>query len=204
MKRTGTHHIGLATYDYEGIVDFCTRVLGWEIAWQDLATGPDGTVFMKQVFFDTGDGSYVSFMCPTADMPNHPKKWATDINSGLGVMNGAYHFAFWIESVEELENKRARLREHNHPVTEIIDHGWAKSIYFRAPDGLSLEFSVTTRKLTEEDKLLKHRHQPGNPIYRERPDLAARDAAILGMTPQRLIEVFGSGERQMQLHNEKR
>ncbi len=75
MKRTGAHHIGLATYDYEGIVDFYTRVLGWEIAWQDLMTGPDGTVFMKHVFFDTGDGSYVSFMCPTADMPDHPKKW---------------------------------------------------------------------------------------------------------------------------------
>ncbi len=58
MKRTGSHHLGLATYDYEGIVDFYTRVLGWEIAWQDLMTGPDGTVHMKHVFFDTGDGSY--------------------------------------------------------------------------------------------------------------------------------------------------
>src|SRR5262245_65526670 len=98
MKRTGAHHLGLATYDYEGIVDFYTRVLGWEIAWQDLMHGPDGTVHMKHVFFDTGDGSYVSYMCPTADMPNFPKKWATDINSGLGVMNGAYHFAFWADS----------------------------------------------------------------------------------------------------------
>jgi hypothetical protein len=26
MKRTGVHHIGLATYDYEGIVGFYTRV----------------------------------------------------------------------------------------------------------------------------------------------------------------------------------
>src|SRR5437867_10421835 len=84
-------------------------------------TGPDGTVHMKHVFFDTGDGSYVSFMCPTPDMPNHPEKWATDINSGLGVMNGAYHFAFWANSVEELEAQQARLRAHSHPVTEIID-----------------------------------------------------------------------------------
>src|SRR6266704_1080364 len=53
MKRTGSHHLGLATYDYEGIVDFYTRVLGWEIAWQDLMTGPDGTVHMKHVFFPT-------------------------------------------------------------------------------------------------------------------------------------------------------
>ena len=203
MKRTGAHHLGLATYDYDGIVEFYTRVLGWAIAWQEVMSGPDGTVHMKHVFFDTGDGSYVSFMCPTADMPNFPTKWATDINSGLGVMNGAYHFAFWAESVEELEQQQARLREHNHPVTEIIDHGWAKSIYFRAPDGLQLEFSVTTRKLTEDDKLLKHRYQPGNPIYRERPDLVARDAAILGMPADRLIAIFGSRELEPQFAHEK-
>ena len=76
--------------------------------------------------------------------------------------------------------------------------GWAKSIYFRAPDGLSLEFCLPTRKLTDDDKLLKQRYQPGNPIYRERPDLAARDAAILGMPQERLIAIFGSGELEMQ------
>ena len=198
MKRTGVHHLGLGTDDYDATVDFYTRVLGWEIAWQDLLVGPDGTVSMKHVFFDTGDDSYISFMCPTADMPDHPKQWATDINAGLGVMHGTYHFAFWAESVEELEEKQAQLREHNHPVTEIIDHGWAKSIYVRAPDGLSLEFCVTTRKLTDDDKLLKQRDQPGNPIYRERPDLVARDAAILSMPQERLIAIFGSGELEMQ------
>jgi len=88
-------------------------------------------------------------------------------------------------------------------VTEIIDHGWAKSIYFRAPDGLQLEFCVTTRKLTEDDKLLKHRYQPGNPIYRERPGLAARDAAILGMPADRLIAIFGSRELAPQFAHEK-
>src|SRR5437899_12940816 len=128
-------------------------------------------------------------MCPTADMPDHPKKWATDINSGLGVMNGAYHFAFWTESVAELENKQARLREHNHPVTEIIDHGWAESIYFRASDGLELDFCVSTRSLTEDDKLLKLRYQPGNPIYCARPVLVALDAAILAMPAMRCIAV---------------
>jgi hypothetical protein len=130
-------------------------------------------------------------------MPNQPQKWATDINSGLGVMNGAYHFAFWANSVEELEGQQARMRSNGHPVTEIIDHGWAKSIYFRAPDGLMLEFCVTTRKFTEDDKLLTHRYQPGNPIYQERPDLAERDAVIFGMPVERLLGVFG-GQRKLE------
>ena len=196
MKRAGAHHLGFASYDYDATVDFYTRVLSWQIAWQDLMTAPDGTPMMKHVFFDTGDGSYVAVMCPTPEMPHHPTKWATDINSGLGVMNGAYHFAFWVDTVEDLEARQAQVRLQNHPVTEIIDHGWCKSIYLRTPDGLMLEFCATTRKLTEDDKLLKHRDQPGNPIYKERPDLAARDAAIFGMPPEQLLGVFGGRQRE--------
>src|SRR5262249_25868587 len=151
----------------------------------------------------TGEGSYVSYMCPPADMPNFPKKWATDINSALGVMNAAYHFPFSAESVQQLEQQQARLREHNHTVNEIIDHGCAKSIYCSDPDALTLELCVTTRKFTADDKLLKQRYQPGNPIYRKRPDLVARDAAILGMPAERLIAIFGSGEPEPQFADEK-
>ena len=200
MKRTGVHHRGLGTDDDDATVDFSRRVLGWEIAWQDLLVGPDGTVSMKHVFFNTGDDSYISFMCPTADMPDHPKQWATDINAGLGVMHGTSHVALWAEAGAELAAKQARWRAQNHPVTEIIDHGWAKSIYVRAPDGLALEFCVTTRTLTDDDKLLKHRDQPGNPLYRERPDLAARDAAILGMSQERLLAIFGAGALERPSH----
>jgi catechol 2,3-dioxygenase-like lactoylglutathione lyase family enzyme len=196
MKRAGVHHIGVASYDYDATVDFYTRVLGWQIAWQDVLSAPDGTPMMKHVFFDTGDGSYLAVMCPTPEMPNHPKKWATDINSGLGVMNGAYHFAFWVDTVEDLEARQAQIRSQSHPVTEIIDHAWCKSIYFRTSDGLLLEFCVTTRKLAEDDKLLKHRYQPGNSIYKERPDLVERDAAIFGMPPEQLLGVFGGRQRE--------
>ena len=73
MKRAGAHHLGFASYDYDATIDFYTRVLSWQIAWQDLMTAPDGTPMMKHVFFDTGDGSYVAVMCPTPEMPNHPK-----------------------------------------------------------------------------------------------------------------------------------
>ncbi len=182
MKRHGVHHLGLASYDYEGTVDFYTNVMGWEIAWQDLKAAPDGTPWMRHVFFDTGDGSYVAFMCLTPESPNSPGTWASDINSGLGLRGGAYHFAFWVDSVEELVERQRELRSRGCETTEVIDHEWASSIYFRDPNGLMLEYCTTTRVFNEDDKLLKVRDQPGA-TYAS-PQDAARDARILGREPR--------------------
>jgi catechol 2,3-dioxygenase-like lactoylglutathione lyase family enzyme len=159
MTRRGIHHLGVATYDYDRCVDFYTRVLGLDIAWQDLMQAPDGTVLMRHVWFDTGDGSYIAFMAPTPES-GAPEKWAGDLNSAVGLSPYTYHFALWLDTVEELGAMASRLQEHGVKTTPIWDHEWCKSIYFRDPDGLALEFCVTTRKFTDEDKLLKPRHQP--------------------------------------------
>src|SRR5579875_426056 len=119
MKRHGIHHLGLAAYDYEATVDFYTKVMGWEIAWQDLQAAPDGTHLLRHVFFDTGDGSYVAFMCPTPENPNTPNTWATDINSGLGLRGGMYHFAFWVDSVEDLKERQSELRARGCETTDV-------------------------------------------------------------------------------------
>ena len=42
-------------------------------------------------------------------------------------------------------------------VTEVIDHEWAKSIYFKDPNGIQLEFCCYTRDLKAEDAELKVR-----------------------------------------------
>ena len=191
MKRHGVHHLGLAAYDYEATVDFYTNVMGWEIAWQDLQAAPDGTPLLRHVFFDTGDGSFVAFMCPTRANPNTPDTWATDISSGLGLRGAMYHFAFWVDSVEELEERQGELRARGCETTEIVDHGWASSIYFRDPNGLMLEYCTTTRVFNADDKLLEHRDQPG--VTYTNPEDAARDARILGRERRsaRVAETIG-------------
>jgi len=192
MKHSAVHHVGLASYDYEGTVQFYTEVLGWPIAWQDLVAKPDGTVLMRHVFFDMGDGSYMSFMCFTPEMPGNADTWATDINSGLGVLAGTYHVAFWLDSMEELEQRQAEIRSHGIDVTELYDHEWCQSIYFRDPaNQLFLEFTVNTRAWTEDDALLKAREQLGvtkylAKLFAEDPELALRDAAIFGVPPEML------------------
>ena len=183
--RRGMHHIGLATRDYDATVDFYTNIIGWEIGWQDLMKAPDGTVLMRHVFFDTGDGSYVAFMAPTTAMPGIPENWGTDINSGLGVPPHVYHFAFWLDSLDELKQYQHDLRERGATVSEIMDHdGWTAGIVVRDPNNLLIEFACTTRELTEDDKLLKPRGAPRVPTYEGHPELRARDAAIIMNLPQ--------------------
>ena len=41
--------------------------------------------------------------------------------------------------------------------TDIVDHGWAQSIYFKDPNGLSLEYSCMVRNLTEDDATMQER-----------------------------------------------
>ena len=177
--RRGIHHLGFATRDYDATVEFYTKVIGWDIAWQDLIKAPDGGTLMKHVFFDTGDGSFVAFMEPRTGMPGVPESWDTGINAGLGLPQFVYHFAFWVDSLEDLEQLQSDLRDRGATVSEIIDHGWTSGIVVRDPNDLLLEFACTTRELTEDDKILKPRGAPVTRGHEGRPELRERDNQII-------------------------
>jgi catechol 2,3-dioxygenase-like lactoylglutathione lyase family enzyme len=80
-----------------------------------------------------------------------PAEYDAGINRGLGVPDAFYHLAFEVGSVEALEARRADLIVHGVAVSPVVDHGWMKSIYFKDPNGLMLEFACTTRQLGAED-----------------------------------------------------
>lgn len=182
MANQGVHHIGLVTSDYQGTVDFYTGVIGWEIAWQDLHHDENGVEILRHVFFDMGEGSLLAFMCSRPGSPLFPEQWQTDINTGLGMkVPGAYHFAFQATSVEDLEAKRLRLQSRGVDVTGIMNHGWCKGFYFKDPvNGLMMEFCVTTRNFTADDRLLKTRHQPGFENMTSEADLE-QTARVMGI-----------------------
>ncbi|MBF6568993.1 MAG: VOC family protein [Candidatus Binataceae bacterium] len=167
MKRAGVHHLGLVTLDLERTIEFYTNKLGWKIAWCDMMKPLAGGV-VKHVFFDTGDGCFVSFMCPDK-MPNVPAEFSTDLNTAQNLPGFFYHFAFWVDSVEELEEKRQSLTDKGVEVTGIGDHDWAKSIYFRDPNGMLLEYCVTVRPLGEEDQVMRDR-SADNRMFGGHPD----------------------------------
>jgi hypothetical protein len=44
-------------------------------------------------------------------------------------------------------------------VTDVVDHGWAKSIYFRDPNGMSLEYCCVVRNFTQDDATMRERFE---------------------------------------------
>jgi len=160
MKRTGIHHLGLATLDIDKTVDFWTNKLGCEVVLYDLIETPGGGR-MKHVFMDTGDGSLVAFVCPDK-VPQLPTEWSPDINAAQGLPGGFYHFAFWADDLSALEAKRADLLSKGVDVSVVVDHEWCRSIYLKDPNGLTVEFCSYMREFTEADKVMHHHEQPGS------------------------------------------
>ena len=87
-----------------------------------------------------------------------PAELDAGINRGLGVPAGFYHFAFEAGSPAALADKRDELRAKGVEVTDIVDHGWSRSIYFKDPNGPSLEYCCTVRNLTADDAIMQERY----------------------------------------------
>jgi hypothetical protein len=62
------------------------------------------------------------------------------------------HFAFEAGSAAALTKKRDELRGKGVETTDIVNHGWARSIYFKDLNGISLEYccwSATARRVRQ-------------------------------------------------------
>jgi catechol-2,3-dioxygenase len=59
---------------------------------------------------------------------------------------GLDHLAFGVASEDELAGWKARLDELEIPNSGIQDIGYAKSVTFRDPDGIALEFFMQKRR----------------------------------------------------------
>jgi catechol 2,3-dioxygenase-like lactoylglutathione lyase family enzyme len=177
MERKGVHHLGLATLDIDRTIDFYTRILGWKVAWCDVLEPQEGGR-IRHAFMDTGDGTLIAFMCPEK-VPGIPQEFKTDINSAQNLPPAFYHFAFNCNSVDELQAKREELVNKGVDVTPVVDHEWCRSIYFNDPNGLLLEFCATVRAFNDDDKIMKHRVQPG-PMVKDPADAKKVFAKLLG------------------------
>jgi catechol-2,3-dioxygenase len=102
------------------------------------------------------------------------------------VPNVFYHFAFEAGSVNALEAKREELLQKGLTVTALVDHGWAMSIYFKDPNGISLEYCCLTRDVgTEDDVTMQVRFErsvermgQGDPDFLRRVRSGAREPAL--------------------------
>jgi glyoxylase I family protein len=155
MAGKGWSHIGLGTVDMDATRAFYEGVLGFPAVRCDLIRVKEGG-FVRHVFFDTGAGQLLAFM-EARGVPGLPEAYDAGINRGLGLPDMIYHFAFEAGSPEALAAKRAELEAKGVLVSPLVDHDWAQSIYFKDPNGLTLEFCCVTRALGEDDARMQER-----------------------------------------------
>ena len=149
MSHKGFSHLGLSTLDLDKTRDFYENVMGFKPVICDTIKVKEGGQ-IRHIFFDTGRDQLIAFMEPRG-VPGIPVEYDAGINRGLGVPSAFYHFAFEAGSVATLEEKRKELLGKGVDVTDVVDHGWAKSIYFKDPNGIQLEYCCLTRDIGNED-----------------------------------------------------
>ena len=138
MTHRGFSHIGLSTLDLDKTREFYEGVLGFKPVVGDTINIEEGG-YLRHLFFDVGRDQLIAFIEPNG-IPDVPANYDAGINRGLGVPAGFYHFAFEAGSPAALAKTRDALRAKGVEVTDIVDHQWAQSIYFKDPNGLSLEY----------------------------------------------------------------
>ncbi|MCC5950930.1 MAG: VOC family protein, partial [Acidimicrobiia bacterium] len=132
----GVHHLALITTDMDATVRFWHGVLDARLVIT-LATDA-----FRHYFFEFAPGSTVAFFEYTdVDVETFAKP------AGVPFEGAAQfdHLSLGLVDEEAVLRLRDRLKEHNCEVTDVVDHGILRSIYFNDPNGIALEASWGTR-----------------------------------------------------------
>ncbi|HEX6419681.1 MAG TPA: VOC family protein [Acidimicrobiales bacterium] len=135
----GVNHLALITGDMDATVRFYHRVLGARL----VAT--IGTPDFRHYFFEIGPGHTVAFFEYAGHRPAAFAKPA-GVPDPRAVQFD--HLSLDVADEAALEGLRARLQAFGCEVTDVIDHGFVRSIYFTDPNGIALEASWWVRDAT--------------------------------------------------------
>lgn len=150
----GVNHLALVTDDMDATTRFYAGVLGMPLV-STLMAGP-----MRHYFFGIAPGNTVAFFeIPEAELF---QKGAGSPGPHPVQMD---HLSFNLADEDALHQLRDRLVAAGSEVTEIVDHGQVKSVYFTDPNGIALEASCwvidgTGRPMDPTDKRLFEDPQP--------------------------------------------
>lgn len=132
VKWRGINHLALVTQDMDATVRFYQGVLGFPL----VAT--IGNRSFRHYFFEIGPQNTVAFF-EYADVPlerlakpaGRPDPRAPQFD----------HLSFNVADEEALIALAHHLKGAGCEVTDVVDHGFIRSIYFTDPNGIALEAS---------------------------------------------------------------
>jgi len=131
MKYNGLNHVAFATGDMDKTVRFWRDLLGMRLV------ASHGGLGHRQYFFQIADNQFVAFFeWPfTQRVPN--KRHGEPVK-GPFIYD---HISFGMDSEDEQWELAAKLIEAGFSCSDMIDHGFIRSIYTFDPNGIPLEFS---------------------------------------------------------------
>ena len=160
----GFNHLALVCRDMKKTVDFYSGVLGMPLTKTIELPYGSGQHF----FFDAGNGDSLAFFW-FPDAPDSEPGVTHPANMvGQGSLATAHasmnHLAFDVPE-EKIKEYQQKLEAAGIECTPVVNHDasetqasmeitpttFVRSIYFRDPDGIMLEFAAWTRELDEND-----------------------------------------------------
>jgi catechol 2,3-dioxygenase-like lactoylglutathione lyase family enzyme len=132
VRWRGLNHLALVTPDMDATVRFWHGVLGARIV------ASIGTDTFRHYFFEVGAGSTVAFF-EYRDQPL--ERFAKPAGIPDPRASQFDHVSLDLADEEALLRLRDRLKASGSEVTDVVDHGVMRSIYFTDPNGIALEAS---------------------------------------------------------------
>lgn len=128
----GVNHLALITNDMDATVRFYHGVLGARLV------AHLGNEHFRHYFFEVGAEQTVAFF----EYKHHP---VHAFAKPAGVPDARAiqfdHLSLNLSDERALEELQSRLKENGSEVTDIVDHGFVRSIYFNDNNGIALEAS---------------------------------------------------------------
>ena len=128
----GVHHVALVTSDMDTTMRFWHEVLRAEIV---ATTSTDD---YRSYFFRIGETQTVAFM---EYFGVDHEKYAKPVGVAFPLASQFDHLSLNLDSEAAVWALRARLREYGCEVSDVVDRGILRSIYFTDPTGIALEAS---------------------------------------------------------------
>ena len=135
MKLSRIHHVAYRCKDAKETVEWYVKHLQMDFVLaiaEDLVPSTKAPDPYMHVFLDAGQGNVLAFF----ELPNSP-----EMGRDPHTPDWVQHIAFKVDSVQELEDAKARLVAAGIDVVGVTDHTIFKSIYFFDPNGHRLELA---------------------------------------------------------------
>lgn len=169
----GLHHAAYTTRDVDATYDFYVNKLGLPLLHTEITQYGEG--HFRHFFFGIGDGQSIAFFA--LENVGEEVDYKTAISTDLGLPVWANHIAFKLDTLDDLRAKTQELQANGLEDVLEIDHGWCTSVYVNDPNGIMVEYCVTTDAQDfdqTEEEALRLLHQPFAEFASSQPADASR------------------------------